>query len=70
MYNSVKEATLKSDITSTDIGKKFILPSSYMGGPRYMNNKRLDAMAYVTEYGKPDIFTTFTCNPDWPEIVN
>ena len=40
-----------------------------MGGPRYMNNKRLDAMAYVSEYGKPDLFITKTCNPYWPEIT-
>ena len=68
MYNSIKEAALKSDITSNDIGKKYILPSSYIGGPRYLHNKRLDAMSYVTEFGKPDLFITFTCNPKWEEI--
>ena len=35
-----------------------------------MHNKRLDAMSYVTEYGKPDLFITFTCNPKWDEIIN
>ena len=45
-----------------------ILPSSYHGGPRYMHQKRLDAMAYVSEFGKPDLFITFTTNPEWPEI--
>ena len=68
IYNSIKEASLKSDIKSNDIGKKYILPSSYIGGPRYMSQKRLDAMAYVGEYGKPDLFITFTCNPKWEEI--
>jgi hypothetical protein len=27
-----------------------------------------DAMAIVMKYGKPDLFLTFTCNPNWPEI--
>lgn len=28
-----------------------------------------DAMAIVLETGFPDFFVTFTCNPEWPEIV-
>ena len=27
-----------------------------------------DAMAIVRTFGKPDIFHTMTCNPNWPEI--
>ena len=26
-------------------------------------------MAIVCHYGKPDLFITFTCNPQWPEII-
>ena len=26
-------------------------------------------MAIVRHYGKPDLFITFTCNPQWPEIT-
>lgn len=26
-------------------------------------------MALVNEFGKPDLFVTFTCNPYWPEII-
>jgi hypothetical protein len=29
----------------------------------------MDAMALVQTYGKPDIFLTMTCNPNWQEIV-
>ncbi|GBP07784.1 hypothetical protein EVAR_73192_1 [Eumeta japonica] len=25
-------------------------------------------MTYVRHYGKPDLFITATCNPNWPEI--
>ncbi|UYV70960.1 hypothetical protein LAZ67_8001258 [Cordylochernes scorpioides] len=29
---------------------------------------RQDCMAYVRKYGRPDLFITFTCNPEWSEI--
>ncbi|KAG3019639.1 hypothetical protein PC123_g6689 [Phytophthora cactorum] len=51
------------------IGKCVILPSSYTGGPRQMYRSYQDSMAIVREYGKPDIFLTMTCNPEWDEIV-
>ena len=30
--------------------------------------KSQDAMTYITMFGRPDLFITFTCNPEWPEI--
>ncbi|KAJ8911351.1 hypothetical protein NQ315_011644 [Exocentrus adspersus] len=38
------------------------------GGPRQMQRLYLDAMAVVARHGKPDLFLTLTCNPQWPEI--
>ncbi|OWZ02211.1 LOW QUALITY PROTEIN: Helitron helicase [Phytophthora megakarya] len=38
------------------------------GGPRYMYQRFLDAMAIVRETGAPNLFITMTCNPNWPEI--
>jgi hypothetical protein len=29
----------------------------------------MDAMALVRKFGKPDIFLTMTCNPNWDEIT-
>ncbi|XP_062230031.1 uncharacterized protein LOC133927587 [Phragmites australis] len=29
----------------------------------------MDAMALVQKYGKPDIFLTMTCNPNWEEVL-
>ena len=52
----------------TNVGKKVVLPSSYTGGPRYMWKKTQDAMCYVRKYGHPDLFITFTTNPNWEEI--
>jgi len=28
----------------------------------------MDAMALVRRFGKPDIFLTMTCNPNWDKI--
>jgi hypothetical protein len=35
-----------------------------------MHQLYLDAMAIVCNKGHPDLFITFTCNPNWPEIQN
>ncbi|XP_076931739.1 uncharacterized protein LOC143596995 [Bidens hawaiensis] len=49
-------------------GQRVILPSSFTGGSRYMMQNYLDAMSLCKWFGYPDIFITFTCNPNWPEI--
>ena len=46
-----------------------VLPSSYIGGPRWFHEEYQDAMARVRAFHKPDLFITFTCNPKWPEII-
>ncbi len=50
-------------------GKIVVLPSSFAGSPRAMQQNYQDAMAIVTQYGRPDLFLTFTCNPKTPEIL-
>ncbi|GKA60843.1 ATP-dependent DNA helicase PIF1-like protein [Tanacetum coccineum] len=49
-------------------GKKVVLNSSFTRSPRYMMQNYLDAMTLCNFYGYPDLFITFTCNPNWPEI--
>ncbi|CAG7821279.1 unnamed protein product, partial [Allacma fusca] len=49
-------------------GKAVILPSSFMGSPRNMQQLYQDAIAIVRKYGKPDLFLTMTTNPNWDEI--
>ena len=51
-------------------GKIVILPSSFQGSPRAMQQNYQDAMAIVSKYGKPDLFITFTCNPKCKCIVD
>ena len=50
------------------VGRRIILPASFIGGPRDMLKRYMDAMALMQHFGKPDIFFTMTCNPNWPEI--
>ena len=45
-----------------------ILPSSAVRSPRWHIKLFNDAMAIMSENGKPDIFFTITCNPNWLEI--
>ena len=52
-----------------DTGIQVILPSTFTGGPRYLHERTQDAMTYVRQYGTPDLFITFTCNPQWHEIT-
>ena len=51
-------------------GTKIILPPSIYGSPRWYAEAFQDAMAIVRKFGKPDLFVTFTCNPQWPEITS
>ena len=71
LYKNICDA-INSDETNkaTDIGKTVILPSSFSGGPRHMEQLFQDAMACMRIHGKPDLFVTFTTNPKWPEIIN
>ncbi|XP_055936862.1 uncharacterized protein LOC129966462 [Argiope bruennichi] len=59
---------IDGNLNPNDIGNAFILSSSYIGGPRNMQEYIQDAMTYVRHYGRPDLFITFTCNPNWKEI--
>ena len=49
------------------LGKRIVLPASFIGGPRDMWHRYADAMALVQHHGKPYLFLTMTCNLAWPE---
>ncbi|CAN0874970.1 ATP-dependent DNA helicase PIF1 [Linum grandiflorum] len=53
-----------------DPTKKIINPSSFTGSVRYMQQLYQDAIAVCNHFKNPDLFITFTCNAQWPEIVN
>src|SRR6266581_994274 len=57
-----------SETQNVKVGKPVILPSSFIGSPRAMQQNYQDAMALVRKFGKPDYFITMACNPKWKEI--
>lgn len=66
-YAHLKDA-IRTDGNPNNHGKLIILPSSFQGSPRHMHEYTQDSMTYVKNYGRPDLFITFTCNPNWDEI--
>ncbi|XP_048627521.1 uncharacterized protein LOC125596417 [Brassica napus] len=68
-YDSIQQSGNAGKEDMHDQGSRFLLPASFTGGPRYMKNNYLDAMAICKYFGFPDLFITFTCNPKWPEIT-
>ncbi|XP_027088739.1 uncharacterized protein [Coffea arabica] len=68
VLQGVLESICIGQTGASKVGRRTILPASFIGGPRDMRRRYLDAMSLVQKYGKPDIFLTMTCNPAWKEI--
>ena len=67
-YRGLLDALNENDFDLPTLGRRMILPSTFIGSPRYMKQLYQDAISIVSRFGKPDLFVTFTCNPNWPEI--
>lgn len=71
LYKGLTDAVATDTTTSAEeIGRQTILPASHTGSPRAMQQLYQDSMAMISVLGKPSYFITFTCNPNWPEIVD
>ncbi|KAK4275758.1 hypothetical protein QN277_018789 [Acacia crassicarpa] len=68
LYQGLADAVISVETNAATIGKRIILPSSFIGGARYMMQNYQDAMAIYRSEGYSNLFLTFTCNPAWPEI--
>ena len=66
LVDAVSDPSVISGVSK--VGKKIILPATYPGSPRAMQQNYLDAMSIVKRFGKPDFFITMTANPSWPEV--
>jgi hypothetical protein len=55
---------------ASEVGKRTVLSPTFIGGPRDIRHRYMDAMALVRKYGKSDVFLTMTCNLNWDEIKN
>jgi hypothetical protein len=72
LYRGLADQVAAGDVDEAGMGhsKATILPSTYVGSPRYFMQLYQDSMAIVRALGKPSVFLTMTCNPKWPDIVN
>ncbi|XP_076058585.1 uncharacterized protein LOC143035603 [Oratosquilla oratoria] len=68
MYSGLMDHLARNN-ENKDPGVPVILPSSFTGSPRNMQQCYQDAMAIVCKYGRPDLFITYTCNPKCREIT-
>ena len=69
LYQGLMDSLYAGEHRASWLGKLWVLPASFIGGPRDMRQRYMDVMALVQKYGKPDIFLTMTCNPNWEEIT-
>ncbi|KZT56733.1 hypothetical protein CALCODRAFT_413700, partial [Calocera cornea HHB12733] len=59
LYNGLVDAASRNDDRSlTDIGRRIILPATFVSSTRYMYQLYQDSMAIVRWAGRPDIFLT------------
>ncbi|CAI9271489.1 unnamed protein product [Lactuca saligna] len=66
--SGIYDALSNGDTESRSVGRRVLLPPSFVGGPRYMYSHYQDALSICREHGNPQYFITFTCNVKWPEI--
>jgi hypothetical protein len=48
----------------------YCLPASFTGSAKYYANQVADALSLAHQLGKPNLFITVTCNPNWPELLS
>ena len=69
VYQGMADAVAgQADVDWSQLGTRFILPSTFSGSTRHMQQLCQDALAINRYYGSGDLFITMTANPAWPEI--
>ena len=68
LYSGVADAINRGDTSMLQVGQRVVLPATFQGGPRHMHQQYQDSMALIRRLGKPDLFITFTMNPNCPEV--
>jgi hypothetical protein len=63
-YRNLQEQLSQDDSNPAAISQAVILPTSFYGGDRAIQQLFQDSMYLVTHFGKPDLFMTFTANPN------
>uniref|UniRef100_I1P0F7 Helitron helicase-like domain-containing protein n=1 Tax=Oryza glaberrima TaxID=4538 RepID=I1P0F7_ORYGL len=69
LYQGLMDSIQAGESRASAVGKRTVLPASFVGVGRNVKRRYMDAMALVQKYGKPDVFLTMTSNPKWDEIT-
>lgn len=67
--HGLADAIARGDGDAASIGRRVVLPSTFHGSPRHVQQLYQDVMAIVRGTSKPDFFMTMTTNPKWPELL-
>src|SRR6266850_1417228 len=71
VYQGLQDAVAAdADVDPNELGKHFILPSTFPGSTCNMQQHSQDALAINRYFGGGDLFITMTANPAWPEITS
>jgi hypothetical protein len=71
VYSGLADAVAANiDANLESLGQRIILPSSFAGSTRHMQQFRQDALAINHYFKGANLFLTMTANPAWPEIQN
>ena len=62
LYSGIQDAITAGDVNAQSVGRRYILPSLFTGGPRYMMQHYQDAITICRAMGPPDFFVTIMCN--------
>jgi hypothetical protein len=68
-YRNLQEQLDQDDSNPAAIGQAVILPTFFYNGDRAMQQLFQDSMYLVTHFGKPNLFVTFTANPNWEKVI-
>jgi hypothetical protein len=69
-YKGMVDAMQQDGANNTNFGCMVVLLATFASSPRHMNQLYQDSMALVRKFGKPNLFITMMCNPNWPEILH
>ena len=67
LYKEIHDVVSLGNSINANVGK-IIIPPSFPWSIRYMINNYQDAMIIYRTYSNSNLFITFTCNLNWPEI--
>lgn len=69
LYHNLCDIVYSTDVVDpSNAGQGFIVPSSFVGSARYMQQNFQDSLVVCRKIGYPDLFLTMMCNPYWDEI--